>query len=254
MNSNSELAIPPEEDHAIQELRQKAEAEQQKAAKAWEEKRVAMTRQTQEARRGLVEEEARRRAFRHLDEVNLRKPEDPPNILDEAVEQYLNGQFFLRELSLFYEVNPHLAMTVFHLRQAWIQQYDLKTVPELLLLDQAMLAYFHVIRANKEIAKLFSLLEESMFTYDSPLESVFTRPKGKHVVSYVGAEHIRKMQEELLPVIERFNVMFLRNLKAMRELRADPVQINIGRAGQVNVGGQQENLHEEDASACDMPE
>ena len=49
-----------------------------------------------------------------------------------------------------------------------------------------MLAYFHAIKANKEIAKLFSLLED---------------------------------------------VMFLRNLKAMRDLRADPVRIDIGQAG-----------------------
>ena len=186
MNSNSELAIPPEEDHAIKELRRNALAAQEKAAKAWEEKRIAMTRQTQEARRGLVEEEARRRAFRHLDEVNMRRPEDCADILDEVVEQYLNGRFFLREIGLFYEVNPHLAMTVFQLRQVWIEQYNLKTVPELMLLDQAMLAYFHMLRTNKEIAKLFSLLED---------------------------------------------VMFLRNLKAMRDLRADPVRIDIGQAG-----------------------
>ena len=192
----------------------------------------------------MVEEEARRRAFRHLDQLNGRKPEDLSNILDEAVEEYLNGRFFLRELSLFYEVSPHLAMTIFNLRQTWIQQYDLRTVPELLLVDQAMLAYFHVIRANKKIGDLFSLLESSMFMYDSPLESVFTRPKGKHVVSYVGSEYIEKMQEAMLPLLERLNAVFLRNLRALRELRADPVQINIGQAEQVNVAQQQVNLHE----------
>ena len=254
MNSKNELAHPPEQETEIGELRRRCKATEEKAAKEWEEKRVAMTRQTQEARRGLIETEARRRAFRHLDEVNGRKPEDPPDILDEAVEQYLNGRFFLRELSLFYEVNPHLAMTVFHLRQVWIRQYDLKTVPELLLLDQAMLAYLHVIRTNKKIADLFSLLEDSMFMYDSPLESVAARPKGKHVVSYVGPEYIEKMQQAMLPILDRFNVMFLRNLKALRELRADPIQVNIGRAGQVNVGGQQVNVHEEGAGACESPE
>ena len=97
ISNNNELVQHPEEDHAIQELRLKAEAEQAKAAKAWEEKRAAMAQQTKEARRGLVEKVARQRAFRHLDEVNMRNTEDPAGILDQAVEEYLSGEFFLRE-------------------------------------------------------------------------------------------------------------------------------------------------------------
>ena len=252
MNSKNELAHASEEDTDIEELRRRYKIAQVKVAKEWEKKCAAMARQTQEARRGLVDKEGRRRAFRHLDEVNMGGTEDPAGILNEAVEQYLNGQFFLREIGLFYEVCPHLSMTLFHLRQAWIQQYDLRTVPEFLLLDQALLAYLHLIRANKEFANLFSLLQEALYTYDSPLESVAPRPKGKHVVKYVGPEYIKKMQEAMLPMIERFSAMFHRNLKAMRELRADPLQISIGQAGQVNVANQQVNLHEDGASRDDQ--
>ena len=42
--------------------------------------------------------------------------------------------------------------------------------------------------------------------------------------------------------MERFNQMFLRNLRALRELKGAAVQVNIGQAGQVNLGKQQVNV------------
>ena len=45
-----------------------------------------------------------------------------------------------------------------------------------------------------------------------------------------------------MPLIERFNQMFLRNLKALRELKVSPINVNIGQAGQVNVAQQQVNV------------
>ena len=49
-----------------------------------------------------------------------------------------------------------------------------------------------------------------------------------------------------MPLIERFNQMFLRNLRALRELQANPININIRRADQVNVAQLQVNVHERD--------
>ena len=133
-------------------------------------------------------------------------------MLEYVTGAYISGEFFLTNLSLFFEVTPELALTIYHLRQEWITQYELNTVPELLLLDQAMLAYFHTIRLNNE--------------FDG----------------FVAEDAVKQLQERLMPLMERFNLMFLRNLRAMRELKTNPVNINIGRAGQVNVGQQQVNV------------
>ena len=56
---------------------------------------------------------------------------------------YIDGKFFLNHIGLWLEVTPVLAITVFNLRREWIKQYELTSVPEILLVDQAMLAYFH---------------------------------------------------------------------------------------------------------------
>ena len=56
-----------------------------------------------------------------------------------------------------------------------------------------------------------------------------------------------RLQEVLMPLVDRFNQMFLRNLKALRELKVSPINVNIGQAEQVNVAQQQVNVAGPDA-------
>ena len=230
----------PDPDQSTTELT----AEQQ----SWKQTLDRLAKQNQQARRGLVEKMAARRHFAHLDEITGAKAEDFPQLFDGITEDYLSGRFFLEELSLFFEVSPRLSLTVYELRQEWIREYDLKTVPEFMLLDQIMLAYFHVTRLNTEVAKMLSLTEESLYSCDSPfaklqsylhIDNKFDR--------FVAADHIKEMQDVLLPFIERFNQMFLRNLRAMRDLKANPININIVQAGQVNLAQQQVNIQRENS-------
>ena len=202
----------------------------------WRRKNAELAKAGREARRNLIEHVARERAFQHLDEAIGRRPEDFPEIFDHAAEGYLSGRFFLSELSLFHEVSPELSLTVFELRREWIRQYDLKTVPELMLLDQAMLAYFHAVRMNKEAAKMLSLTEDALYSGEFPAARFAgPKPREDHYDQQDGAEHVRRLQGALIPLIERFNKMFLRNLRVMRELKADQIRIHIRQTAQVSV-------------------
>lgn len=214
-----------------------------RSSETWKKNLEKLSRQTLETRRHLVERVARDRAFQHLDEEIGKKPEDFTKVFDRVTASYLDGTFFLRHLGLFYEVSPSLSLLVYDLRQEWIQQYDLRTIPELLLLDQAMLAYFHVLRINREISSMLSLIEVELYYTDAPHVKIRQRD---HLTNefdgFVASDEIKKLQERLMPLIERFNLMFLRNLRVMRELKTHPISINIGQAGQVNVGQQQVNV------------
>ncbi len=211
----------------------------------WGERLQRLTRLSEDARMGLIEEVARQRAFGHLHEEYGPRSDNFPALLDSAAEDCLDGTFFLRNFSLFNEVSPELSLAVFHLRQEWITQYGLNTVPELLLLDQAMLAYFQVLRLNREVAATLALTEQSLYYPDGP----DVRIKRRHGLGpeFDGLQitgHIKALQKRLVPLIERFNAMFLRSLRALRELKAAPISISIGQVGQVNVGGQQVNVVE----------
>jgi hypothetical protein len=48
--------------------------------------------------------------------------------------------------------------------------------------------------------------------------------------------------EQAAAMVERFNRIFLRTLRALRDLRRGPQPVFVQNAGQVNVGQQQVNL------------
>ena len=55
-------------------------------------------------------------------------------------------------------------------------------------------------------------------------------------------QHLDRLGEQILPLLDQANRMMLRNLKTIRELRRAPVPgVAIGRAEQVNVAELQAN-------------
>lgn len=101
------------------------------------------------------------------------------------------------------------------LRQRLIKEYDIKTGAEFMLLDALVLSYYQYIRAASNL--------HSYTAY------------GK---SYTYETLVRCAQTYLA----RANEMFLRNLEALRQMKAAPFVIKIEQAGQVNVGEKQVNV------------
>lgn len=215
----------------------------ERSSPTWREQHAKLAAQTIKARRGLVERVARQRDFSFLDEMVGIKPEQYSQLLETVTESYLNGTFFLKHLGLFFDVAPELCLLVFQLRQEWIRQYDLKTVPELMLLDEGMLAHFHVLRLHKEVANMLALTESHLYMADPPAIKIKKENRlNNEFDGFVAEDAIKKLQERLMPLIEAFNKMFLRSLRALREMKVHPIQVNIGQAGSVNVGQQQVNV------------
>ena len=194
------------------------------------------------ARTSLIEKFGSERAIAKLRALCGTTPDMYGEMLTHAAQWYQDGRFFLEHIGLFLDTDPELALVLFDLRERWIAEYDLRSVPELLLVDQALLAYFQALRMHKEASKLMGLTEVQLFSPDGPWANL--KSQGKHFeFSELAAEDsVRKMQNCLLALSERFNQMFLRNLKALRELKASPINVNIGQAGQVNVAQQQVNV------------
>jgi hypothetical protein len=56
-------------------------------------------------------------------------------------------------------------------------------------------------------------------------------------------DRLKRLGEQLLPLLDRANKMMVRNLKAIKELRQGPTPaLAIGRAEQVNVAERQANV------------
>jgi hypothetical protein len=101
------------------------------------------------------------------------------------------------------------------MRERLVRDYEIKTAAEFMLLDALVLSYYQYIRAASNL--------HSYTAY------------GK---SYNYETLVRYAQTYLA----RANELFLRNLEALRQMKAAPFVIKIEQAGQVNVGEKQVNV------------
>lgn len=157
-----------------------------------------------------------------------------------SVVDYYTGKFLIDALGGAKNTRPHLVAILLQLRLAWIEEYKISTAPELILLDFALLSYYHFLRANYVINNFQWVINSEMFDEEGPklkYNSHFTKIEG-----FSSEEHIQKMSELLLPSLERFNKLFLRNLKALRDLKRSNAILNIGNVSQINIGEKQINI------------
>ena len=138
------------------------------------------------------------------------------------------------------------------LRRRLIDEHGATTAAELMLIDVAVLSYYHTLRINGWIGNFALLIESEFFGTSGPSADFQDRyGRGSHRINGLSVErHVERIGEQLLPLLDRCNRMMLRNLKALKTLREGPApSVSIGSAGQVNVAAQQVNAATEAESA-----
>lgn len=156
-----------------------------------------------------------------------------------AHERYGAGRFLIERLGAERYLDPELMATVWQLRQRLAEQTG-GTVAELLLVDTAVLAYYHTIRVNGWIGNLALNIENEFFGQEGP-HAKLKQQYGSQVDGLQVEALLTRLGEQLLPLMERANRMMLRNLAALRDYRKVPA-VSIGSAGQVNVAEKQVNV------------
>ena len=120
-----------------------------------------------------------------------------------------------------------------------------------MLIDLTVLSYYHTLRVNGWIGNFAALIESEFFQKES-LTAKFTNKHGRHNDTVRGLrveDHVERLAEQLLPLLDRCNRMMLRNLKALKTLREGPApSVSIGSAGQVNVATNQANVMRDGAA------
>ena len=164
--------------------------------------------------------------------------EDWLKVCADSQEQYESGQFLLERLGAERYLDPKLMATLWSLRQQLIAEWGITTAAEAMLVDLAVLNYYHAIRVQGWIGDLALHIEDEFFGQDALAEN------GQRPVRRPGRfsfeEDVRRLSEQLMPLLDRANRMLIRNLKAIKELRQGLVPaIAIGRAEQVTVTNEQ---------------
>src|SRR6266852_3181331 len=164
----------------------------------------------------------------------VRSEEDWLQVCADSQEQYKSGRFFLERLGTERHLDPKLMATLGALRQTLIAEWGITTVAEMMLLDLPLLGYYHTLRVQGWIGDLALHIEHQFFGQDA-LAETGQRP-GRRRGRFSVEEDVRRLSEQLMPLLDRATRMFIRNLKAIKELRQGLVPaIAIGRAEQVTV-------------------
>jgi hypothetical protein len=164
--------------------------------------------------------------------------EDWRKVCADSQEQYESGQFLLERLGAARYLEPRLMATILALRQRLIAESGITTAAEAMLVDLAVLNYYHAFRVQGWIGDLALHLEHQFFGQDALAENG-QRP-GRRRGRFSVEEDVRRLSEQLMPLQDRANRMLIRNLKAIKELRQGLVPaIAIGRAEHVTVTNRQ---------------
>jgi hypothetical protein len=164
----------------------------------------------------------------------VRTEEEWVKIWEESREEYKSGRFFLERLGAERHLDPKLMATLWSLRQRLIAEWGISTAAEMMLLDLALLGYYHALRVQGWVGDLALHIEHEFFAQDALAENGERR--GRRQGRFSVEEDVRRLSEHLMPLMDRANRMLIRNLKAIKELRERLAPaIAIGQAEQVTV-------------------
>ena len=210
--------------------------------------------------RGLAERRERlrrdaRATFRALDGWRgVRTEEQWAATLQQAPEAIRSGEFLLERLGGFRYLDPGLMAVLLAFREQLICDHGAKTAAEVMLVDSALISYYHTIRISGWIGDIAAQLEGELFGEDG-LNARFAKRHGRAQIQGLEAEAlVGRIADTLMPLLDRSNRMLIRNLKALRALQdgAAP-SVSIGSAGQVNVAAQQVNAATESRGRTGAP-
>jgi len=159
--------------------------------------------------------------------------------------EYKSGQFFFETIGMQRNFDPKFLAVLINLRQECIEEYDIKTALEFMLLDSALVSHYHFIKLHSMVGNMEAKVEEQFFTQE---ELDYSYPKkGNTTYDYANPKFmidgvVDSTINKTIPLLDKFNRMFLRNLKALRDLKRSNVNLNIGMVGQMNVGERQINV------------
>lgn len=161
----------------------------------------------------------------------VRSEEDWVRINEEAGEEYESGQFLLERLGAQRYLEPELMATLMRLRRRIIAESGITTAAESMLVDLAVLNYYQTLRVQGWIGDLELHLEHEFFGQDA----FATDKRQQQAVE----DRVRRLREQLMPLLERANRMVIRNLKAIKELRQGQVPAIAIRTEHVTVTNRQ---------------
>jgi hypothetical protein len=162
----------------------------------------------------------------------IRSPGDWEAMFQKAHIDYQAGHFLLQQLGAERLLEPELMATLTQLRTDLLTGIENPTAADTMSADVAIIAYRNLLRVQGWIGSLCLTIERELFG-QAPLDQLQGPTVGARLT-----EQIARLEEVLMPLLERCHRMMVRSfahLEARRGKGAPAPSVLVGQAGQVNV-------------------
>lgn len=179
---------------------------------------------------------------KYRDITAISTAEDWKQVRLEALEEYDNGTTFIEQMGRRDILDPKTEATLLNLRQLWIEQEDVQSVPEMLLMDTALMSYQLFTRTNQQIGNIRALMDRELFGLDS-VGFEMEKKLGRGSVSepqLKAKKLLDELVEKKIPVMEHAHKMMLKSIKAIRDQKRSNVMLTIK---QLNIAEKQVNVN-----------
>lgn len=186
--------------------------------------RSAQFRKLQRQARGIFEAVKGRIGARNEDYLQ--------QVFAKAQKDYTSGQFLIERLGADRQLDLPLVATLTQLRHGLLEDVDQATAADRMLADSAVVGYRNMLRVQGWVGSLCLQVERHLF---GQLDSAVALGSAE---AQEVATMIEKLEQQMLPMLERSQRIMLRaldRLEASRN-RKGGASVSIGVAGQVNVG------------------
>ena len=153
-------------------------------------------------------------------------------LFQKAKIDYDNGRFLLQQLGAERCLEPELMATLAQLRQELLTGIESPTAADKMVADSAILAYRNMLRVQGWIGNLCLVVERELFG-QAPLNELHGHTVGKQLTN-----EIARLEEVLMPLLERCQRIMVRSLahlEARRSKGHPSTSVTVGQAAQVNV-------------------
>ncbi len=173
----------------------------------------------------------------------VKSQEDWARIQGEAAEDWVSGRALLTMLGGERYLAPERAALLLHLWRHFLVAYDVDSPAEFLAVAMALVAFNQLTRVSELVGNVEARLENEFFATEGLREQHERRyGRGTRAGALAVEETVRRLGQDLLPLLDRCNRMVIRNLTLLRELKATPLALTVENYGQVNVGQVQTNV------------
>jgi hypothetical protein len=142
---------------------------------------------------------------------------------EQVIRRFEDGSFLLNRLGAEGVIDQELAVVLLHFRNQLSTEYG-NGPAAVMLIDRAVAAYQDFIRIEGWIGNTALLIEHEFFGVQGPSAHFQDRygREGRTIRGLTVEQHIERLRDELLPLIERCGRAMRDALSSLEELGAEP--------------------------------